>query len=159
MSHTLNRHVGNAVIRKRVEKWRTKSWFLLHRNAPAHWSVSVKDILAKNNVATVEHPSYSPEKVPVDLYLFPPMKLALKRQRFCNNNEIIKHATERLKRLSRNGFQKCFQHLYSHWQKCIAAQGDYFERNECTVLYFSEIKWFREHVEAATCGNLNDYGE
>jgi len=29
--------------------------------------------------------------------------------------------------LSQNGFQECFQHLYSRWQKCIFAQGDYFE--------------------------------
>jgi hypothetical protein len=48
-------------------------------------------------VATVEHLSYSPDLVPVDFYLFPPMKVALKRQRFCNNNEIIKNAMERLK--------------------------------------------------------------
>jgi len=103
----------------------------------------------------MKHPSYSPDKVPVDFCLFPPMKLALKRQRFCNYNEIIKYATERLKKLSQNGFQKCFQ----HGQKCIAARGDYFEGNECTVLYFSEIKRFREHVEATTYRNLKYYGE
>ena len=62
VSYIEYRHVWDAVIRKRLEKWRTKSWFLLHNNAPAHWSVSVKDILAKNNVATVEHPSYSPDR-------------------------------------------------------------------------------------------------
>jgi len=108
MSHTLNRQLGDAVIRKRLEKWRPNSWFLLHDNAPAHWSVSVKDFLAKNNVATVQHPSYSPDLVPVYFNVFPPMKLALQRRRFCNNNEIIKHAMERLKKLSQNGFQKCF---------------------------------------------------
>jgi hypothetical protein len=31
--------------------------------------------------------------------------------------------------LSLNGFQECFQHLYSRWQKCIVVQGDYFEGN------------------------------
>ena len=91
--------------------------------------------------------------------LVPPMKLAVKRWRFCNNNEIIKHAKERLKKLSQNGFQRRFQHSYSHWQKCIAAQGDYFEGNDCTVLYFSEIRWFRKHAEAIAYCNLKDYGE
>ena len=28
-----------------------------------------------------------------------------------------------------NGFQESFQHLYSRWQKCIVAQGDYYEGN------------------------------
>jgi len=39
------------------------------------------------------------------------------------------NATEELKRLPQNGFQECFQHLYSRWQKFIVAQGEYFEGN------------------------------
>jgi hypothetical protein len=34
---------------------------------------------------------------------------------------------EELKKLSQNGFQQPFQHLYSRWQKCTGAQEDYFE--------------------------------
>jgi hypothetical protein len=52
---------------------------------------------------------------------------ALKGQRFCDVTEIIKNATEELKRLSQNGFQECFQHLYCCWQKFVAAQVDCFE--------------------------------
>jgi hypothetical protein len=50
---------------------------------------------------------------------------------------IIKNATKELKRLSQNGFQECFQHLYKRWQKCIFAQGDYFEGtiSEMTALF------------------------
>jgi len=50
---------------------------------------------------------------------------------------VIKNATEELKRLSQNGFQEWFQHPYSRWQKCIFAQGDYFEGNvaEMIVLF------------------------
>jgi len=46
----------------------------------------------------------------------------LKGQRICDATEIIKNATEELKMLSQNGFQECFQHLYSRWQKCGVAQ-------------------------------------
>jgi len=35
--------------------------------------------------------------------------------------DIIKNATEKLKRLSQNGFQESFQHLCSHWHKYIVA--------------------------------------
>jgi hypothetical protein len=76
----------------RLEKWRTNSWFLLHDSAPAHRSVLVNDFLAKNNVTTLEHPLYSPVCI-----LFLP---ALKEWRFCGATDIIKNATEELKRLS-----------------------------------------------------------
>jgi hypothetical protein len=36
---------------------------------------------------------------------------------------------EELKGLSQNGFQEGFQQLYSHWQKCIVTQDDYFKEN------------------------------
>ena len=51
------RRLRDAVRRKRPEKWRTSSWFLLHDNAPAHRSVLVKDFLAKNSVTTSQHPT------------------------------------------------------------------------------------------------------
>ena len=49
----------DAGRRKRPEKWRTNSWFLLYDNAPAHRPVLFKDFLAKKNVTKVEHPSYT----------------------------------------------------------------------------------------------------
>ena len=48
------RCIKNTVRRKRPEKWRTNSWFLLHDNAPAHRSVLVKGLLANNNVTTLD---------------------------------------------------------------------------------------------------------
>jgi hypothetical protein len=80
-------------------------------------------------VTTLEHPPYSPDLAVVDFYPFPRLKSALKGWRCCDATNIIKNATEELKRLSQNGFQECFQHLYSHWHKCIIAQGGYFEGN------------------------------
>jgi hypothetical protein len=58
-----------AVRRKRPEKRRTVSWFLLHDNAPAHRSVLVKDFLTKNDVATLEYPPYPPDLSPTDFHL------------------------------------------------------------------------------------------
>jgi hypothetical protein len=49
--------------------------------------------------------------------------------RFCNDTNIIKNATERLKSLSPNSLQESFQRLFSRWQKSTVAQGDYFEGN------------------------------
>jgi transposase len=94
------RRLRDAVRRKLPEKWRTNSWFLSLDNAPAHWSVLVKDFLAKNNVTTLEHFPYSPALATADFYLFPRLKSTLKRRRFCDANDITKNATEELKRLS-----------------------------------------------------------
>ena len=52
---------------------------------------------------------------------------ASKGRYFCDASDIIKNATEELKRLSQNGFQESFQKLYSPWQKCIVAQEEYFD--------------------------------
>ena len=48
--------LSNSVRRKRPEKWCTNIWFMLHDNAPAHRSVLVKNVFAKNNVTRVGYP-------------------------------------------------------------------------------------------------------
>jgi hypothetical protein len=60
----------------------------------------VKDFLAKNIVITLEHLPYSPDLAPAHFYLFPLLKSALKGRRCCDATDIIKNATEELKRLS-----------------------------------------------------------
>ena len=81
-------------------------------------------------------------------YLLPGLKSALKGQRFCNATDIIKNATEELKRLSRKGFQECFQHIYSRWQKCIVAEMYYFWRKWSWSDY--SIMHCSEHFAATT---------
>jgi len=108
MHKNIFNYLRDAVRRKNSEKWRNNSWCLLHDNAPAHRSVFVNDFLAKNNVTTLKLPPYSSELATADFYLFPPLKSALKKRRFCDVTDIIKNATEELKRFLQNVFQKCF---------------------------------------------------
>jgi hypothetical protein len=56
ISHMLLRRFRGAVRRKCPKKLGTNSLFLLHGNAPAHRSVSVKDFLVKKNMTTKKHP-------------------------------------------------------------------------------------------------------
>jgi hypothetical protein len=56
----------DAVRRKHPEKWRNKSWFLLHDNAPAHRSVLVKDFLKKKKKSDNTEASPIPNLVPAD---------------------------------------------------------------------------------------------
>jgi hypothetical protein len=97
-------------------------------------------------VIKLEHNSHPPDLASADFYLFAGMKSAWKGRRICDTTDIIKNATEELKRHSQNGLQGCFQHIYSRWQKCTVAQAECFEGkcilNYCSVLYFPEIKLF-----------------
>ena len=103
------------------EKWRTNSWFLFHENAPAHRPFLAKNFLAKINVTTL----------PIDFHRFSRLKSTFMGRRFCDATDVIKNATEELKKLSQNCFQEC---LYGGWQKCIVAQWDYFERNVASMI-------------------------
>jgi len=96
----ISRRLRDAVKRKLPEKWGTNSWFLIHDNAPAHWSLLIKDFLAKN-VTTLVHPAYFPHLAPADYYLFSRPKSTLKGRRFCDATNILKYATAELKRFAR----------------------------------------------------------
>jgi len=62
------------------------------------------------------------------------MKLALKGRDFCGVTDIIKNATEELKRLSKYGFEDCFPHIHRGLQKCIFAQWTYIEGNVASMI-------------------------
>jgi len=147
------RRLRDAVKRKRPEKWKSCSSFLLHDNAPAHRLILVMDFLAKDNVTTLEHPPYSPDMDPAVSYLFTRMESALKGRRFCDATDIVKNATEKLKKLSQNVFQKCFQHIYSCWQKWVVARGTVLKEIWLKWLYYFislRNKVIPEHFEATT---------
>ena len=73
------------------------------------------------------HSLYSTDLVTAEFYLFRPLKSAMKGCRFCDAADIIKNATEELKKLSQSGFQVSFQYHYSRKQKYLVVQGNYFE--------------------------------
>jgi hypothetical protein len=53
-------------------------------------------LLAKNNVTTQVHPQTKSDLVPINFYLFPPLKPAF-GQCFCDASVVIKNATEQPK--------------------------------------------------------------
>jgi hypothetical protein len=83
------------------------------REGQAHWSVLVQDVLTKDNVTKLQCLQYSPDIAATDFYMFLRLKSALKGQHFCHDTDIFRNETEELRRLSQNGFQECFRHIYS----------------------------------------------
>jgi hypothetical protein len=84
------------------------------------------------------HRPYRPELTAADSYLFPRMKSAGEWLFFCDANDIIKNATEELKRFLQ---KECFYHLYTRWKICRFVQGDYIERNAPWI----NVRFFISH--------------
>ena len=83
---TINKHVFKNNLRrlmcsvreKRRELWETRSWLLHHDNAPAHNTSEIREFLAKNNIAVLKQPPYSPDLVPCVFFCFPNSRKSLK---------------------------------------------------------------------------------
>ncbi|XP_066990711.1 plasminogen receptor (KT) isoform X1 [Macrobrachium rosenbergii] len=69
-----------------------------------------KSFLAKHNTTVLHQAPCSPDMAMCDFWLSPKLNV-----------------TDQLCAISKEAFQHCFQQLQDHWEKCVAAQGDYFE--------------------------------
>ena len=73
---------------KRLQLWATGDWQLHHDNAPIHVARLTQRFFAKSQITQVIQPSYRPDLVPSDFWLFPKLKSLLKEKRFQTINEI-----------------------------------------------------------------------
>jgi len=102
------------------------NWLLHDDNASSHRALVTREFLAHNNVIALPQPPYSPDLAPCDFFLFPKMKLQLKGRRF-DTEEIQRESQNVLGRLREQDFQHAFQQWQRRWDRCLDAQGDYFE--------------------------------
>ena len=107
--------------------WEANAWALHHDNAPAHTALSICQFLAERNIATLEHPPYSPDLAPCDFFLFPKIKSVLKGTHFSDIDSIKKAVTTELKKIPENAFQECFESWKKRMHKCLRVEGNYFE--------------------------------
>jgi len=121
------RRLRDAVRRKRPDLWAAVNWQLHHDNAPAHSSHLIQSFLAKHNTPVLRQAPYSPDMAPCDFWLFPKLKMPLKGTRFQSREDIMRNATDQLRAIPKEAFQRCFRQWQNRWEKCVAAQGDYFE--------------------------------
>ena len=121
------RRLRENVRRKQPEILKNGNWLLHRDNAPAHSSLGVKEFFTKTKVTAVTHPAYSLDLAACDLYVFPKMKLRLKGRRFTSIEEVQAQSQQILNTLTLADFTECFQKFQNRWDRCIRAQGDYFE--------------------------------
>jgi len=114
-------------LREGPELWRVGNWLLHDDNAPSHRALVTHEFLAHNSTITLLHPPYSPDLAPCDFFLFPEMKLQLKGRHFDRVEEIQQESQNILGMLREQDFQHAFEQWQQRWDRCVAAQGNYFE--------------------------------
>lgn len=132
---TINAQYYRAVLERLISRIRRvrpalfgdRDFFLLHDNAPAHTAASVRQFLAQKQVATLNHPPYSPDLAPADYFLFPKLKLHLKGTKFNTIADIQKAVTDELRAIPSEFFSKAMKKLKSRAALCIQSNGSYFE--------------------------------
>jgi hypothetical protein len=69
----------------------------------------LQEFLAKNKMGVVPHPPFLPDIAPCNFFLFPKMKIKLKRRRFDTVEEIQAETQTVLNTLTKKDFQDAFQ--------------------------------------------------
>ena len=75
-------------------------------------------------IKTVPRPPYSPDPTPCDFWLFS----KLRGCRYETIDEVKEAVTKVIDTLTLENFHGAFQKLLERYKKCIAAGGNYFER-------------------------------
>ena len=117
-----------AVRRKRPVQWRDKSWTLLHDNAPAHTSRPVHRLLVQHHMETVPHPGYSPDLSPPDYWIFAKLKSLISGVHLHTLQDLQTAIDNAIKRIKPEEFRSVMDRYLDRLRKCIANQGNYFER-------------------------------
>ena len=132
---TANQHFYKKVLTNFVNKIRQKlrafcagkTWILHHDNAPAHTALKVKQFLVSKEITTLHCPSYSPDLAPCDFFLFPKRKGIFKGICFQGVADIKTSMTRHFKTITKEEFSQCFKAWSKRMEKCIKANGEYFE--------------------------------
>ena len=77
------------------------------------------------SIKTVLHPPYSPDLAPCDFWLFP----KLRGSRYETIEEMKEAMIKVIDTLTQDDFHGAFQKLLEQYNKCIAAEGDYFKED------------------------------
>ena len=90
--------------------------------------ILVTDYLTKMGIKTVPHPPYCPDLALCDFWLFLKIKEKLRGCRYETIEEMKEAVTKVIDTHTQEAFHEAFQKLLERY-KCIAAGGDYFERD------------------------------
>ena len=115
----------NKIRQKRRASWSRKTWILHHDNDPAHIALSIKQFLVSKEITTLHHPSYSPDSSRCDFFFFS------KTERDSQGDTLPRSRGYQNQRdetpQNHHKFLQCFKAWSKRMEKCIKANGEYFE--------------------------------
>ena len=123
------REFRKRIRQKRPALFKSDQWHFHQGNAPVYNSNLDTDYLIKIGIKTVRRPPYSPDLAPCDFWLFPKLKEKLRGCRYETIEEMKEAVTTVIDTITQEDFHGAFQKLLERYNKCIAAGGDYFERD------------------------------
>lgn len=126
---TVRRDLLHALRKKRPDMADQIENVVLHQdNAPSHTAQSTQLDIDVLGFQRAIHPPYSPDLAPLDFAYFPKLKAYLRGTRFSDRTE-ISHEIQKFNRtLDRDWFMNVYENWVRRHHKCIAHQGEYFEK-------------------------------
>ena len=119
------REFRKRFVGKRPALFKSGQWHFQQDNSPVHSFILVTDYLRKMGIKTVPQPPDSPDLAPCDIWLFP----KLRGCRYERIEELKEAVTKVIDLLTQEDLYGAFQKLLERYNKCIVAEGDYFEGN------------------------------
>ncbi len=117
----------DAFWRKRPQIWQAGNWALLQDNAPAHKADLVLNWLRNHHIETLPHPGYSLDLSPPDYWLFAQLKKMTHGIRYQTKEDLICAVNGAIDSIPEAEYCLAMDQYPERLQKCIAAQGEYFE--------------------------------
>ena len=96
----------------------SKGWsgvHLLHDNASSH------------KVKVLNHPPYSPDLSPFDVFLFPRLKKMLSGNKYTSRSSLGSAVYQCLQQISKEDYLSAFRDWVKRLQKCVSVKGEYLE--------------------------------
>ena len=125
--------VQEEIPSEKASTLKSDQWHFHQDNAPVYNSILVTDYLTKMGIKTVPQPPYCPDLASCDFWLFP----KLRGCHYETIEEMKETVTKVIYMLTQEDFHGAFQKLLE-WYKCIAAGGNYFERNRVSCVYYQQ---------------------
>jgi hypothetical protein len=115
----VSRRLCGNVRRFLPELWWRKNWLSYHDNAPSHTSSFTREFFLPRTtwLSSPTHP----------IFLFPRFEIKLKGRHFDTTEVAEAESQTVLNTLTEQDFQVAFKKWQKRWERCIRAEGDYFE--------------------------------
>jgi len=136
---------------KKMENQQLASLWQQCSNTPVGFG---QGFLSKEKCDNTETSPILSNLAPANFYPFPRLEVAMNGRRYCDAANIVKNATEELKRAFTKRLPGMFPTLLQSLAEVYSCRRGLFWRksslNYGTIWYFSEIKWIRERFDATT---------